>query len=195
MKTANGFVAILLMAGVSFFTACDSSPKEEKKDSKEVAEDQNKEKFTKDSTEKNAQLLVDIAAANYHEIAMASVAGEKSTNKGLKTLADSLAADHKAVLSDVQALAANKSVSLPQAEAEDAMKTTEKFKTKSNADFNKDWTDEMISMHKKSISKFEDAVNSNTTAPDTKAWASATLPKLNMHLQMLEKLQGELAKK
>ncbi|BAV06060.1 Predicted outer membrane protein [Filimonas lacunae] len=195
MKTTTVCVALLLLGGTMLYTSCDSTPKEENKDSKEVAEDANKQKFTEDSTKKNAELLVDITAANYHEVALASVAKEKSTDKNIRTLADSLISDHKRVISDLQSLAAGKSVTLPAAETEDAMKDTEKFKAKNNTEFNKDWTDELVSLHKKSISKFEDAVNNNDVNSDFKAWAGVTLPKLRHHLDMLEALQASYAKK
>lgn len=197
MKKNNFFLAVLLLAGFSINTACNSTPKEETKDSKEVAEEQNEQKFAADSTEnvkKNAEWLVDVTAANYHEVAMASVAKEKSTNKGIRSLADSLISDHKQVIEDIKGLAAKKSITLPVAETEDAMKDTEKFKAKNNSDFNKDWTDEMVNLHKKSISKFEDVVNNSNADGDTKSWAGATLPKLRHHLDMLEMLQTSLKK-
>lgn len=188
---------MLLMAGVSLHTACNNTPNSETKDSKEVAEDQNDQKFASDSTnnaKKNADWLVDVTAANYHELALASVAKEKSTNKNIRTLADSLISDHKQVIEDIKGLAAKKSVTLPVAETEDASKDTEKFKTKNNTDFNKDWVDEMVSLHEKSISKFEDAVNNNDTDGELKTWAGATLPKLRHHLDSLKALQESLKK-
>lgn len=197
MKTNNAFFALLLLAVVSLNTACNSTPSEETKDSKEVAEAQNDQKFSADSSDnakKNAEWLVDVTAANYHEVAMASVAKEKSTNKSIRTLSDSLISDHKHVIEDIKGLAAKKSVTLPVAETEDAMKDTEKFKAKNNTDFNKDWVDEMVNLHKKSISKFEDAVNNSNTDGDTKSWAGATLPKLRHHLDMLEMLQSSFKK-
>jgi putative membrane protein len=197
MKKNNFFVAALLLAGVSLNTACNSTPKDETKDSKEVAQEQNEQKFATDSTDnakKNADWMVDVTATNYHEVAMASVAKEKSTNKTIRSLADSLISDHKQVIEDLKGVASKKSVTLPVAETEDAMKDTEKYKAKNNTDFNKDWVDEMVSLHEKSISKFEDAVNNTSTDGEIKTWAGATLPKLRHHLDMLKALQANLKK-
>jgi len=193
----NLILSPLLLAGLSLYTACNSTPRDETKDSKEVAQEQNDQKFATDSTEnakKNADWLVDVTAANYHEIAMASVAKEKSTNKNIHSLSDSLISDHKQVIEDIKSLATKKSVTLPVAETDDAMKDTEKYKAKNNTDFNKDWVDEMVNLHEKSISKFEDAVNNAGTDGEIKSWAGATLPRLRHHLDMLKALQENLKK-
>jgi putative membrane protein len=191
----NNIIACLLLAGLSAATACNSNgDNAENKDSKEVAEEQNDQKFTKDSTEKNAQLLVDIAAANYHEIAMAEAAKEKSTNKDIRTLSDMLITDHKKVLAEVQAAATKKSITLPIAESEDAKKDTQKFKEKKNTEFDKDWVDAMVDAHEKSIHKFEDAVNDDKVNPEIKTWAGNTLPALRTHLDKLKLLQGNFKK-
>lgn len=188
---------MLLLTGVSLNTACNSTPSDETKDSKEVAQEQNDQKFANDSTDnakKNADWLVEVTAANYHEVALATVAKEKSTNKTIRTLADSLISDHKKVIEDLKGVAAKKAVTLPVAETEDAAKDTEKFKAKNNTDFNKDWTDEMVNLHEKSISTFEEAVNSDKTDGEIKAWASAVLPNLRHHLDKLKALQESLKK-
>lgn len=197
MKKNNLIIGTLLLAGISLNTACNSTPKDETKDSKEVAQEQNDQKFAADSADKvrkNADWMVDVTAANYHEVAMAGIAGEKSTSKSIRTLSDSLVSDHKQVIEDLKGLAAKKSVTLPVAETEDAMKDTEKFKSKNNIDFNKDWVEEMVSLHEKSISKFEAAVNNSSTDGEIKTWAGAILPKLRHHLDMLKALQESFKK-
>lgn len=185
-------IACLLLTGVIAFASCGEGP--EKKDSKEAAEEQNEQKFTKDSTENNAQILVDMAAANFHEIEMAGVAKEKSTNKDIRTLSDMLIADHKKVLAEIQGLAAKKNVTLPVAESEDAKKDTQKFRDKKGNEFDKDWVDAMTDAHQKSIEKFEGAVNNDKVDGEIKTWAGNTLPALRMHLDKLKLLQGNFKK-
>lgn len=185
-------MACLLLSTIILTTSCGDSV--EKKDSKEVAEERNDQKFTKDSSENNAQLLVDIAAANYHEIAMAEVAKEKTVNKDIRTLSDMLIADHKKVLAETQGLAAAKTITLPIAESEDAKKDTQKFRDKKNNEFDKDWVDAMVDAHKNSIKKFEEAVNDDKVNAEIKTWAGNILPTLRTHLDKLTLLQGNYKK-
>lgn len=184
--------ACLALSIITLSIACNGGgDKAEEKDSKEVAEEVNDQKFNKDSSEANAQLLVDVAAANYHEIEMANIAKEKSKDKDIRTLSDMLIADHTKVLAEVKDMAAKKTVTLPVAESEDAKKNSQDFKDKKAADFDKDWVNAMTDAHEKSINKFESIVNDNKADGELKTWAGNTLPTLRAHLDKLNQLKAK----
>lgn len=187
LKRLNFFPVIF--SAIALFSCNDNTSKtqEAKDESKKVAEEKNEKKFNTDSTEKTAQFLVDIAGGNIHEIEMAKVA----KSKGMQSIGDMLVTDHSKVLSDVQAMAAKRSVNLPSAETEDQRKETEKFKGEKGKDFEEDWTDKMIEAHKKGISKFEDVANSGMDN-EIKTWAASLLPTLRHHLDMLEQFKSKL---
>ncbi|RXK86350.1 DUF4142 domain-containing protein [Filimonas effusa] len=188
----KNIITCLSLAIISMSVACNGGDdKAKEKDSKEVAEDVNEQKFTKDSSESNAQLLVDVAAANYHEIEMATIAKEKSKDNDIRTLSDMLIADHNKVLAEVKDMASKKSVTLPVAESDDSKKASQEFRDKKAADFNKDWVKAMTDAHEKSISKFESIVNDSKADGEMKTWAGNTLPALRAHLDKLTQLKAK----
>lgn len=188
----KNIITCLAMSVITLSIACNGGgDKAEEKDSKEVAEDVNEQKFTKDSSETNAQLLVDVAAANYHEVEMANIAKEKSKDKDIRTLSDMLITDHTKVLAEVKDMAAKKTVTLPVAEADDAKKNSQEFREKKAADFDKDWVNAMTDAHEKSIKKFESIVNDTQADGELKTWAGNTLPTLRAHLDKLTQLKNK----
>jgi len=172
------------------FTACqDDKPKE----TKEVAKEQNEEKFPTKAGEKDAQFLVDATSGSYDEIIIAETAIQKTMTDEVKTLAGSLKNDHGTIISDVKKVGDSKSVSLPTAASEDAQKAAKDLSEKKVKDFDKAWLDKVRDMHEKSVKKYEDA-SANATDADIKTWAGSTLERIRSHLDMIIKLQDKMKK-
>jgi putative membrane protein len=168
-------------------TACSDKPKEEK----EVAKDQNEQKFETKAGEKDAQFVVDATSGSYDEVKIADVAIAKSMNEEVKKLAASLKDDHSMIISDLKKVGDSKAISLPSAASAEAEKEAASLSEKKVKDFDKDWLDKVKSMHEKSIKKYEDA-NANATDADIKTWSGTTLVKIRQHLDMITQLQEKM---
>jgi putative membrane protein len=83
MKTTIKRPLLALAIATTVFVSCQTNTTKDD-DSKEVAEDQNEEKFETKASEKDAQLVVDLVDGNYQEIRMASYAADHSTNAEVK---------------------------------------------------------------------------------------------------------------
>jgi putative membrane protein len=169
--------------------ACSNEPKE----AKEVAKDQNEQKFDTKAGEKDAQFVVDASSGSYDEVKIADVAIAKSMNEEVKKLAASLKDDHSMIISDLKKVGEGKAISLPSAASTDAEKEAANLSEKKVKDFDKDWLDKVKSMHEKSIKKYEDA-SANATDADIKTWAGTTLVKIRSHLDMITQLQDKMKK-
>lgn len=170
-------------------TACSDEPKE----TKEVAKEQNEQKFETKAGEKDAQFVVDATSGSYDEVRIADVAIAKSMNEEVKKLAGSLKDDHNMIISDLKKVGESKAISLPSAASTDAEKDATDLTEKKAKDFDKDWLDKVKSMHEKSIKKYEDA-SANATDADIKTWAGTTLAKIRQHLDMITQLQDKMKK-
>jgi len=190
MKTSFQKVSFSAMLLIAFF-AFSSCMNESAKDSKAVAEDQNKDKFDSKAGENSAQFVVDAVSGNYYEIRVARFAEQKSTNAEVKMIAKQLVADHAAMLNDLKSLASQKSISIPNEDSTEAAKEIRDLNDKKMSDFDKAWTDEMIDKHKATVSKFENAEKDLTDA-DIKAWIDGALPKVRSHLDMLNQCKDKL---
>ncbi len=150
-------------------------------DSKEMAEEQNEERFDERKTEKDADFLVEAATINMEEIKLGNLALEKSTNEDVRELATMMVNEHTTALDDLKELAKSKSITLPSSAPEEVMDAYDKLQEKSGKEFDKEYCDMMVKGHKKAIDKFEDA-SSDSDDTEIRNWASSMLPALRTHL-------------
>ncbi len=150
-------------------------------DTKKVADVKNQEKFDYNSTEKDAQFLVNAAEINREEISLGQLAQQKGNMSHVKELGKMMEDEHTKSLADVTALAKTKSISLPTSQTYKGLDAYEKLNKKSGTDFEKEYSNMMVSGHKDAIALFEKAATECSDL-EIKAWASETLPALRRHL-------------
>ncbi|MBA3647122.1 MAG: DUF4142 domain-containing protein [Chitinophagales bacterium] len=182
---------VFLFAGLLSFTSCQNTMK--KDESKDMAEDQNKDKFDKNN-EKNAQLMVDLVSNQYYEIHLAQYAQQKSTNSEIKSLATMMVDDHTAMLNQLKSLAAQKTISIPNEDSTDVNNKTHDWNNDKPNDFNKAWTNEMIDNHKDAVNKMQGAIDDNDTDIDLKNILTNGITKVRMHLDSLNVCHDKLDK-
>ncbi|MBO9635110.1 MAG: DUF4142 domain-containing protein [Chitinophagaceae bacterium] len=194
MQTLINKITILSLVAASLTVGCNNNDHQQKhEESKEVAEDKNDAKFKTDSSENNAQFVVDAANGNLTEIRLAELAKQKSTNKEIQEIAKTLYDDHTAALNDLKVLASNKSISIPADVTDDTKQQLQKLTDEKPSSFDKDWTEKLMDKHQKTISDYEAALGTVTDA-DIKNWINTVLPKIRMHHDKLMALNSRLKK-
>ena len=193
-RTANRSLAFLGGLGLSLFVlhACGGNPD----DPKEIAEDQNDERFDDRKSEKDANFLVEAAAINLEEIKLGELAQQKGTLEDTKALGKMMVKEHTAAWNELKALAASKSITIPQVLTEDGQDAYDDLNEETGLDFDKEYAGTMVKGHKSAIRKFENA-SSNAEDGDIRNWASSMLPGLRTHLEHSEacKEKAKAAKK
>jgi putative membrane protein len=180
-------IGMAIMAGL---VSCGNTPaKEEAQSPEKVAEEKNDEKFTTKASEKDAQFMVDVVAANHAEIEMARLAQKQSTDQGVKKVAADLEKSHQELLAELQQLSASKAISVPAEMTDEAKKDLTKMTDDKN--FSKSWCKEMISKHEKTIEKFEKA-QQDTNDGEIRNWIAKSLPTIRMHLDELNKIKDNI---
>jgi putative membrane protein len=175
---------IFILATVFAVSAC--TPKEKEKDSNEAAEESNDAKFDNKKDEKDAEFVAETVAGNHAEIQLAQLATQKSNNAQVKEVAKMLEADHSKLLTELEALASTKAISVPSEPEDKAKKTIEDLTKETDVkEFNKDWCKEMVDKHEKTIKNFEDRADKTEDA-DLKIWITQTLPQLRTHLDKVK---------
>lgn len=154
---------------------------EKSDDVKDVAEEQNDEKFDSNQQEKDAQFVVNAAEMNIEEIQLGQLAQQKGSSSHVKELGKMMVEMHTKSQNDLATLANNKFVSIPTSPTDDAMKSYDKLNEKSGTDFDKAYADMMVDKHKDAIKTFEKA-SSDCEDMDIKNWATTSLPDLRAHL-------------
>ncbi len=176
-KTLN--TALLCLGLTVAVTSCSN----ENKDSKELADEMNDEKFDEDE-EKTADKLVHAYSANLFEIKAAENASLNATTEEVKKLSEMLMEAHTKMNTDIKALAIKKQISLPSDLTEEQRKELEKLSEKIGFDYDKAFTEQMKYKHEEALRFYEKTADKCDDA-EIKSWAAAEVPEVRSHLDMV----------
>lgn len=184
------FLMISLFSALSFgLISC----KQEAKDTEEMAEDQNEQKFeTDDAKEDAAEFLVDAAALDHEEIQLGKRA-QLSANAEIKAHGKMMEDAHTTSFNELKMLAEQKQITVPMSVTEDGMESYNKLNDKKAENFDKDYLDMMVNRHEEGVRKFERFIEKSNDAEIT-AWATKTLETLRMHLTHSKELRDRIKK-
>ncbi|HEY3853744.1 MAG TPA: DUF4142 domain-containing protein [Verrucomicrobiae bacterium] len=132
------------------------------------------------------EFLKDAAQANQMEISLGDIALEKSQNKDVRDLAQTLRTDHQMNFSQLQPLARGYGVELDASLSMMNKHTVSHLQKANDADFDKEYTTAMIKDHVACIKSFDKAV-ADVQEQDIRQYAQNTLPTLRGHLMKAEK--------
>ncbi|CAD7797350.1 hypothetical protein CHRY9390_00154 [Chryseobacterium aquaeductus] len=131
--------------------------------------------------------FVDAAAkGGMMEVMMGELAAKNGTSATVKSLGEMMAKDHGKANDELKKWAASVNYSLPTTLNAEQQKMHDDLKAKKGADFDRTYTDMMVTDHKKDIALFQKQASSGSDA-SVKAFASKTLPTLEHHLMESEK--------
>ena len=176
----KNILTILLVACAMIMFSCG---KKAETDSKEIAEDQNEEKFDSTKIEDDTEFAVEAADAGMLEVKLGELAQTNASSAKVKELGQMMITDHGKANDEFKTLASQKNISLPGALSEDSQKKYDKLAEKKGADFDKEYSEAMVSGHKDVLSKFQKESDEGKDA-EIRSWASGKLPTLQHHLDM-----------
>ncbi len=176
---ANVLHATLMIVAILGASSCTNN---KSKDTKEVAQGQNEQKYERSNTEKDAQFLVNAAEISLEEISLGQMAQQKGNTSHVRDLGKMMEDQHTKSLADLTELAKTKNISLPTSQTENGQVAYETLNKKSGNDFGRVYSSMMVSGHKDAIVLFEKA-SIECTDLDIKVWATTTLPVLRTHLE------------
>lgn len=125
-------------------------------------------------------------------IELGTLAEEKSTNPRVKDFGAEVVSDHRAANAKLRSVAESKKIKLPTHASLEQRAAKAKLQGLSGETFDKTYVDGMIKDHEQTIQVFSKESRSGTD-PDAKAFATATLPALQAHLEKLKSLAASSA--
>jgi putative membrane protein len=125
------------------------------------------------------------AEGGMSEVELGQLAQQKAANPSVKDFGAMMVKDHSAANDKLKALAASKQVSLPDSPSMMQKASKTKLNMMSGESFDKSYVKGMIDDHKQDIKEFQKEASEGKD-PDAKAFASATLPTLQMHLEKIQ---------
>ncbi len=175
---------VLLAASLFATAACDNNKKD---DSTEQAEEMNDDKLS-DSMEDDADFAVEAANGGMMEVKMGELAQMNGSSADVKSFGKMMVDDHSKANDELKSLASQKNIMLPTTLGNDMQEKYDEMAKKTGKEFDKDYVDMMVKDHKDDVDAFKEEANDGKNA-DIKAFASKTLPTLEMHLQKIQSIQ------
>lgn len=183
----KGIVCIMVSALMFISMSCGDT----RKDSAEMAEDQNEEALGNKSDD-DAEFAVEAADGGLMEVQLGTLAVTKASSPEVKQFAQMMVDDHTKANNELKALAQQKNITLPTTLGNENQRKVENLREKTGAEFDKEYMDLMVKDHKDDIDEFEDQAQRGND-PELKSWASSKVAALRQHLQEAERVQ-ELVK-
>lgn len=135
----------------------------------------------------DSSFLKNAAEGGMSEVELGHLAQQKASNPAVKEFGAMMVKDHTGANDKLKALAASEQVSLPDSPSLMQKATKAKLNMLSGDSFDKAYVKDMIGDHKEDIKEFQKEI-SDGKDPQAKAFASATLPTLQMHLQKIDSI-------
>jgi putative membrane protein len=135
----------------------------------------------------DASFMQSAAEGGMSEVELGQLAQQKAFNPAVKDFGAMMVKDHTAANNKLKALAASEQVSLPDSPSLMQKASKTKLNMLSADRFDKSYVKGMIDDHKDDIKEFQKEI-SDGKDPQVKAFAAATLPTLQMHLQKIESI-------
>lgn len=153
-----------------------------------------KDKMSKDKMSNNKMMMSEsdmdfakmAAMGGNAEIEWAKVAMQKSTNKMVQKYAKKMMKDHTKAGKNLMKITTKRNIMLPTTMSEEQMQVMSQLQQASGADFDRMYIQMSgVDAHQKMEALFQSEVSGGTDA-DLKAFASKTLPVVQMHLKMAQ---------
>lgn len=125
------------------------------------------------------------------EVKLGELASQKGQSADVKTFGQKMKFDHTKANDELKALADGKAVSLPADVSAKQKQDMDKLSKLSGAAFDKEYVRMMIEDHEKDVADFQKQAESGTNS-ELKAFASSTLPTLQMHLAMIKGISDRI---
>lgn len=184
--------ALSILFAACFFVLASCGTKSDQDDSKEIAEEQNEEKFDDTQLEDATDFAVEAADGGMLEVQLGQLALTKASSPQVKEFAQSMIDDHSKANEELKNLAQSKNITLPSTLSEKNQKDYNDLAEKSGADFDKAYCKFMVKDHKEDLDKFKKAAE-KAEDPDLKSWAAGKVPVLEHHLSMAEGMEKGIA--
>ena len=184
------FASTGLMLAALLFSAVSCNQKE---GAVEEAQETNEQKFDdtsmEDTKDDQSEFMTKAASGGMMEVQLGQLAQQNGMSQDVKDFGKMMVDDHTKANEELKALAAQKNITLPDSMGQEQMDHVEELRGKANADFDQAYMSLMVDDHQEDVDLFQEAAQ-NLQDPDTKAFASKTVPILQQHLDRAQQVNN-----
>lgn len=192
MKKINLLMTAAVLTGL--LQACSGTKSSSGSDSSSVKTDSS---TTVVKTDSSATMMADTtfaskaAVGGMAEVALGKMAAAKGTDKQVKDFGGMMVMDHGKANAELMSIAKTKNITLPAGLDAEHQAKSDSLSKLSGADFDKAYVAAMVEGHKKTLALMQSEASNGKDA-ELKAFAAKTAPVVQMHLDHIIKIQGNL---
>jgi putative membrane protein len=179
----------LLSCGLMLNVACEPGKQDDPVDR---AQDQTQERTEMDN--QDTRVLTEAASTSMLSMELSRIAEERAVTPEVKEFARELSQEHSGVKQDLEGVAQRKQIVLPQAMSQDHQDKVENVTEQSGLDFDREFIEEIISVHRDKVDDFE-SLSRDSDDPEIREFAINVLPSLRMQLEKAERVENQLERK
>jgi putative membrane protein len=184
---------ILTVTAISVMLLLGACTAKNESDSKELAEDQNEQKFNDSKIEDDSEFAVAAADGGLLEVQLGKLAQTISNTSDVKILGQMMADEHGKSNQELKELAAQKNITLPTVLSDKNQKKYNDLASKTGKDFDDAYTDFMVKDHQEDIDEFKKQAD-NGNDMELKSWAAGKVSSLEHHLEMAKQAEEAVNK-
>jgi putative membrane protein len=133
-----------------------------------------------------------LASANLHEIEAGKLAASKAQSDAVRSFGQKMADDHAQMLQDLQKLASEKGVKLPDRLGMKEEASLTKLKALSGERFDRSYMSDMVKDHQQDVKETQD-IAAKAQDPDLKKAVGEANAKIKEHLSLAQQIAGSKA--
>jgi putative membrane protein len=137
--------------------------------------------------------IKDAASVGMMEIKLGRIAQGRGDSLEVKSFGDRMVLEHTKASQELNTIAAQRNLKLPVQLARRHVLMIARLSKLTGSEFDRNYMQTMKKNHLSSVARFKKALK-KVTDPDLKAFAAATLPVLQQHLQMAQELARKLGR-
>jgi putative membrane protein len=175
----------ILSCGLLLNTACNQGTDDPVEQARDINQDREQVE------NKDSKVLTDAASTSMLSNELSMIAQERAVTPEVKEFASNMTQGHTEEKQDLEGVAQRKQIALPLQMSDDHRDKVENVSEQTGIDFDKEYIDEIISVHKDKINDFEN-LSRDSDDPEIREYAINTLPSLRMHLERAERIEEQL---
>jgi putative membrane protein len=137
------------------------------------------------------KFAMEAAMGGMMEVELGRVAAAKGASDEVRQFGQRMVDDHSKANSELMQIASGKGMTLPTAPDPKHQAEMQKLTSLSGEKFDKEYVKMMLKDHKKDVAEFQKEAGRGMDA-EIKAFAASTLPTLQEHLQMIQRINDKL---
>ncbi|MBV9923438.1 MAG: DUF4142 domain-containing protein [Acidobacteria bacterium] len=140
----------------------------------------------------DSKFVMNAAMGGMAEVELGRLAAQKGASDEVRQFGQRMVDDHSKANEELTRVASSKGMTPPTALDAKHQAEMQKLSALSGDKFDKEYVKMMLSDHKKDVAEFQKEASRGADA-DIKAFASSTLPTLQEHLQMIQRISDKMA--